>query len=143
MHRTYNLNPCPFCGSNSRIVDPAQPNLIQCDECRHDEKIDRSVVTEYEREYERKRFAELRPKLLSRSELVDLFRANGLEEDRIQFYSEAGGIPTLRAYEELYFYRKHAEGWVEGLLGTREKIATERSKAKFCRTLLGDDFKPL
>jgi hypothetical protein len=123
-------------------VDPAQPNLIQCDECRTDEKIDPSQVTEYELDYERKRFEELRPKLLSWNELVALFTANGLGDDR-QFYARAGAIPKLRAYEELYFYRERAEEWVQDFLGTRSKIANERSKAKFCRTLLGDDFKPL
>lgn len=143
MHRTYNLTPCPYCGSRSRIVDPAQPNLIQCDECRTDEKIDPSVVTEYELDYERKRFEELRPNLLSWNELMVLFTANGIGDDRFQFYTTAGAIPKLRANEELYFYREHAEEWVQDLLGTRSKVVNERSKAKFCRTLLGDDFKLL
>lgn len=137
MHRNiYNVDPCPWCGSKFRVVDLDQPNLIQCDDCRNDEKIDPSVVSEYEHEYKRKRFEELRPKLLSWNELVVLFRENGLGDDRIQFYAKAVAIPKLRAYEELYFYREHAEEWVQDLLGTRSKIANERSKAKFCRTLL-------
>ena len=68
-----------------------------------------------------------------------LFRENGLGDDRIQFYAKAVAIAKLRAYEELYFYREHAEEWVQDLLGTRSKIA----KRSFAAHYLGDDFKPL
>jgi len=43
----FNVPPCS-CGA-PRVIDLDQPNLIQCDNCRHDEGIDSTEVSKYER----------------------------------------------------------------------------------------------
>jgi hypothetical protein len=45
----FNVPPCT-CGA-PRVIDLDEPNLIQCDFCRQDEKIDPEEVSEYERQF--------------------------------------------------------------------------------------------
>ena len=111
----YGVDPCPWCGSQFRVVDLDQPNLIQCDDCRHDEKIDPSEVSEYERE----RLEKMKRELLTTSQLSNLFRLKGLGEDSIKLYAEAITLPKVWIDNKVYFYPKHDEEWVKGVVETR------------------------
>ncbi len=110
----YGVKPCPWCGSKFRVVDPSQPNLIQCDDCRRDEKIDSSIVSAYERER-----LESMERFLTLSQLANLLQSNGLSdmsEDTIRLYAKAGTIPSVKIGNDLLFNPNRIAKWMRDLL---------------------------
>jgi hypothetical protein len=108
------VDPCPSCGSQFRVVDLDEPNLIQCNICRHDEKIDPSEVSEYERE----RLENRKRGLIAASQLSNLLKVRELSEDTIYRYAKAGTIPSVNIDGEVLFNLKQIARWLKELLNT-------------------------
>jgi hypothetical protein len=112
--------PCPWCGSRFRIESKAHPGLIQCTDCKNDERI--CTITDKHRH---KHFKTI----MTVSELADLLP---LDEDTIRHYAQAGKIPWVKINNEMCFDDNQMGVWLKSatdrFLGNKdEKLRCQAS----------------